>query len=98
LVDGQVITGGVVSIIDTVWLQVLVWPQASTSCHVRVTTVGQAPLVTVPITTRELVPWQGVAASGGSNDQAVPHCTTLLVEQASSGYLHLPAGPALKIP
>src|ERR1035441_381371 len=52
--DGQLITGGVVSTIDTIWLQVLVWPQASTSCHVRVTTVGQVPLVTVPITTREL--------------------------------------------
>src|ERR1017187_10433805 len=43
-----VITGGVVSITVTVWLQVLVWPQASLINQVRVATNGQAPLL-VPV-------------------------------------------------
>ena len=39
LLVAQVITGGVVSTTVTVWLQVLLLPQQSVACHVRVTDV-----------------------------------------------------------
>src|SRR4051794_25894949 len=48
LAAAQVRAGGVVSTIVTVWLQVLVWPQQSVACQVRVTAIEQPlPLVTV---------------------------------------------------
>jgi hypothetical protein len=83
---GQEITGGVVSTTVTVWLQVLVLPQASMASQFRVMACGQTPLVTVlatMITTFE--PLQASVTIGASKLHAVPHCTVLLLAQFSTG-------------
>jgi hypothetical protein len=75
--------------IVTVWLQLLLLPQPSTSDHVWVTdTFGQTPLVTmlvdvmrtlVRVPAEVTMPLaQQVVAVGWSNDQGLPHCTDLL--------------------
>jgi len=91
-----VITGGWVSVIVTVWLHVLVRLEQSTACHVRVISCEQGllgvpsgfVLVTVFKTVMvTFVPQQASNAVGGSNVQAVPHCTILLGEQLMIGGL-----------
>src|SRR5260221_10463107 len=57
--EGQLIVGGVLSITATLWLHVLVFPHGSVTTQVRVITLGQIPLVTVPSTAIvRLVPQQ----------------------------------------
>src|SRR5438876_505756 len=77
----QVIAGAVVSAIVTFWLQVLLLPQASLACQVRVASkvVPQWPvvLVTVLRIVMVLLPLLSVAV-GASKVQAVP-CSTLLL-------------------
>ena len=76
----QVRVGGVVFCTVTVWLQVLLWPEASVTLHVRVANFGQAPLVTV---LRMLI-WtlvQPPVVVGLSKVQAVVQATVLLVAQ-----------------
>ncbi len=86
LLVAQVNTGGVLSTTVTPWLHVLLLPQMSTACHVRVMSCGQVPFVTVLRTlTLTLVPLQVSKAAGGSNVQAVPHSTVLLLAQVKTG-------------
>src|SRR5260370_6076155 len=81
LVLVQVIAGAVVSTMVTFWLQVLLLPQASLACQVRVASkvVPQWPvvLVTVLRIVMVLLPLLSVAV-GASKVQAVP-CSTLLL-------------------
>src|SRR5262245_42319181 len=83
----QVITGGVVSMSVTVWLQgALLLLQLSMACHVRVTVAGQLPFVTVLITLIvTLVPLQLSFAVGKSKVHAEPHSTVLLLTQVMVG-------------
>jgi hypothetical protein len=82
LLVAQVSTGGVMSTIDTIWMQVLVLPQASIATQVRVMTRGQTPLVTVLSTVSvTFVPLQLSLTVGASKVQAVPQLTVLLVAQ-----------------
>jgi len=82
LLVAQVSTGGVVSTTDTIWLQVLVLPQASVANQVRVMTRGQIPLVTVLSTVSvTFAPLQLSLTVGASKVQAVPQLTVLLVAQ-----------------
>ena len=78
----QVIAGAVVSTIVTLWLQVLLLPQASVAAQVRVASkvVPQWPVVLVTVLTIEIVllPLLSVAV-GASNVQGVPCSTVLLV-------------------
>src|SRR2546430_13646924 len=70
----QVSAGGVVSTTVTVWLHVLVLPQASVASHVRVMSGGQTPLVAVPRTAMvTFVPLQVSLAAGGSKHQGETH-------------------------
>src|ERR1039458_4899140 len=83
---GQLMTGGVVSTTVTVWLQVLVFPQASMTSQVWVMTCGQTPLVTVlatVLTTFE--PLQASVTIGALKLHSVPHCTVLLLAHVSTG-------------
>jgi len=87
LLVAQVRTGGVVSVIVTVWLHVALLVQQSVACHVRVMVVWHAsPLVTVLSTVSvRLVPQQTSAADGSSKLHAAPHSTVLLVAQVNIG-------------
>jgi hypothetical protein len=87
LLVAHISTGGLVFSTVTVWLQVALLPQASVISQVWVMICGQTPLVTVPVGVMStlvttpvavitLLPQQ-VAASGGSNVQALPHSTVL---------------------
>jgi hypothetical protein len=69
------ITGGVVSISVTTWLQVLVWPAGSLAAQVRVKT---SPLVAVSSTTRiTFIPLQPSNTAGSSKVHKLPHSTVL---------------------
>jgi hypothetical protein len=82
LLVAQTTRGGVVSTTDTIWLQVLVLPQASVANQVRVMIRGQTPLVTVLSTVSvTFVPLQLSLTVGASKVQAVPQLTVLLVAQ-----------------
>ena len=74
-----------VSTTVTVWLQVLVFPQASAALQVRVINSGQMPLVTVLKIDIVTFVLQASLAVGASKIQAVPHWTVLLVAQVSTG-------------
>src|SRR2546422_993625 len=78
----QVITGAVVSTIVTFWLHVLVLPQASVACHVRVASnvLPQWPVTFVTVLTMVIVllPLLSVAV-GASKLQAAPCSTVLFV-------------------
>src|SRR5258706_660566 len=78
----QVITGTVVSTTVTFWLQEALLPQPSVAIHTRVASkvVPQWPaaFVTVLTIVIVLVPLLSVAV-GGSNVQAAPNSTVLLV-------------------
>src|ERR1043165_5659591 len=82
--SAQTSWGGVVSLTVTVWLQNAVLPQVSVARQLRVTlnSFGQrgvAALVTVETTSmRTLFKSQPSVAEGMSNDQSVPHWTSLL--------------------
>src|SRR5580765_4679558 len=79
-------TGGVVSTIVTVWLQVLVLPQQSLASQVRVTTCGQIPVfVTVFSTTAITFVQQLSLTVGASNVQFEPHSTVLFVAHVIVG-------------
>ena len=70
----------------TVWLQVLLRPQQSVACQVRLMTHGQVPLVMVLwIVMVTLVPQQRSEALGGSKFQLEPHSTVLLLAQVMVG-------------
>src|ERR1039457_2291956 len=74
----------------TVWLQVLVLPQASVASQVWMITCGQTPLVMVLTTViATFVPLQASEAVGASKLHAVPHFTVLLFAHASTGGLVL---------
>src|ERR1051326_682336 len=78
LLGAQVIIGGVVSTIVTVWLQRgEAFPQQSVACHCRVAMVvhGEpAVFVTVPIVASvTFVPQQASRTVGGSKVQGSPH-------------------------
>lgn len=86
--DGQVITGGVVSTIVTVWLQLVVEPQPSVIVQFFVANFGQVPLVEMLVVVTKIlvvVPAtllvQQVVTVGVLNVQVLPHCTVLLVGQ-----------------
>src|SRR6266478_3995645 len=87
--DAQVITGGVVSTIVTVWAQVAeVLLQQSVACHLRVTIVKHLENTLVNVACMvmvTLVPQQASNAVGASNVQGVPHCTVLLGGQLRTG-------------
>ena len=86
LLVAQTSTGGVVSTLVTLWLQVLVLPQASRAIQVAVSTSGHVPLVTTPTSvTATLVPLHASDASGGLKLQTLPHSTVLLVAQVMLG-------------
>ena len=79
----QVITGAVVSVTITVWLQRLKFPQGSVACHVRVASnvAPQCPLVLVTVLTMVMamfVPLMSLAV-GALKVQAAPNSTVLLV-------------------
>jgi hypothetical protein len=81
-------TGGVVSTMVTVWLQVAMLEQQSMACQLRVITVvhGVGLAVRVPRTVMvTLVPQQTSEAEGASKSQTEPHSTTLLLEQVITG-------------
>jgi hypothetical protein len=110
LLLAQCSPGGLVLTTVTVWLHVLLLPQASVNSQVWVMTHGQGPLfvtvpvavmitlVTTPVEVITLLPQQD-EANGRSNVQALPHGTVLSVGQITAivaqGGLHLPHGPAL---
>jgi hypothetical protein len=81
----QVKTGGVVSMLVTVWLHVLLLPQQSYATQVRVMICGQVPLVTVLNTFTIGFEQQRSEATGGSKVQLEPHSTTLPGAQVSDG-------------
>jgi hypothetical protein len=84
----QVMTGGTVSTMVTVWEQVVELVQQSVACQVRVMTTGQTEpmLVTVLRTVMvTLVPQQASMAVGVVKDQAVPQLTVKLVPQVMTG-------------
>src|SRR2546423_1846942 len=84
----QVITGGVVSMIVTVWLHVTELEQQSVARQVRVCELLQnVPRFWTVLTTviATLVPQQASNAVGGLNAQTEPHWTVLLVAQVSVG-------------
>jgi hypothetical protein len=81
----QVNTGGVVSMLVTVWLQILLFPQQSYATQVRVMICGQTPLVTVLNTLTTGLEQQLSEATGGSKVQLEPHSTTLPRAQTSDG-------------
>jgi hypothetical protein len=87
----QVSTGGVVSTMLTVWLQVAKLVQQSMTCQVRVITVWQKvelALVIVPKTVMvTFVSQQASTAVGKSKVQPEPHSTFLLGEQVITGGL-----------
>jgi hypothetical protein len=86
--DGQTMDGGVVSTTVTVWEQLVLLVQQSVATHVRVIVEKHGPweLVIVPATViMTFVPQQASVAPGGSKVHAVPHSTTLLVAQVSTG-------------
>ena len=70
----------------TVWLQVLLLPQQSVACQVRVMDTGQRPLVKVLSTVMvTFVPQQASKAVGSSKLQVEPHSTVLLLAQVITG-------------
>jgi hypothetical protein len=90
---GQLITGRLVFTTITIWLQVLLLPQASVISQVSVMNCGQTPLVTMPVelmitlvTTPDEVNTllQQDEADGRSNVQALPHGTVLFVGQVTT--------------
>jgi hypothetical protein len=87
----QVNTGGVVSTIVSVWLQVLALVHRSTARHVRVTVnrIGQilaGTLVTVPTTVIvTFVPSQLSTAAGIAKTIGAPHSIVALLAQLSTG-------------
>jgi hypothetical protein len=84
---GQMIVGGVVSTTVTICLQLAALLQQSTAVQVRTTISGQAGLLVTVLATEidTFVPQQASEAVGGSNVQAVPHWTVLLVAQVITG-------------
>src|SRR6185436_12853809 len=78
-------TGGVVSTIVTVWLQVLVLPQQSLASQVRVTTCGQIPVFVTVSTTAITFVQQLSLTVGASNVQFEPHSTVLFVAHVIVG-------------
>src|SRR5258705_10547247 len=75
-------TGGVVSITVTVWLQVALLLQPSMACQTRVVSkvLPQWPAVLVTVLSTLIVTWPLLSvAVGGSKVQAVPSCTVLLL-------------------
>src|SRR5438552_2373737 len=88
LVRAMATTTGPGSNSVTVWLQVLVLPQASVASHVRVISFGSVPLVTVlRVLTETIAPLQASRPAGGSKLQGVPQMTILLLAQVSTGGL-----------
>ena len=90
---GQLITGRLVFITVTVWLQVSLLPQASVISQVWVMNCGQTPLVTMlvevmttlvatPVEVNTLV--QQDEATGRSKVQALPHSTDLFGGQVAT--------------
>ena len=88
------ITGGLVSVIVTVWLHVELRLEQSVACHVRMISCEQGllgvpsgfVLVTVFKTVIvTFVPQQASTALGGSKLQAKPHSTVLLDLQVITG-------------
>src|SRR5438477_3273206 len=79
----QVITGAVVSVTITVWLQRLKFPQGSVACHVRVASnvAPQCPLVLVTVLTMVMTMFVLLmsVAVGALKVQAAPNSTVLLV-------------------
>ena len=97
LLVAQVSTGGVVSTTVTVWVQKLVFRQASVTCHVRVIIWEQkVPLVSVLRTAIVgLVPRQGDAATGTPKVHAEPQATVLSGGQTTtSSAQQMPASSA----
>src|SRR5690349_3634891 len=82
LLPAQVMTGAVVSTIVTVWLHVLVLPQASVASQVRVMVCGHSPLVSVPrmVTVTLVLPHES-RLEGESKLQDEEHSTVLLEAQ-----------------
>ena len=80
----QWMTGGIVSMIETVWLQKLLKPHGFETSQARVISLGQSPLVTVLNTVVVLLQLL-LITTGGSNDQAEPQGADLLVVQLSTG-------------
>jgi hypothetical protein len=80
--------GGTQDSTVTVWLQELLLPQVSVTTQVRVMTLGQTPLVTVPRTAIvKLVPQHEGVAVGGSKINVEPQTTVLLLAQVRVGGL-----------
>src|SRR5882672_3300685 len=78
LVGQDVNTGGVVSTMTTVWLQLAVLPAQSVTSQLRVINCGQVPLVFVSmIMSVTFVPQHALVARGSSNVQAEPHSFVL---------------------
>ena len=79
-------TGGVVSTMVMVWLQVAAFPQASRACQVRVAVkvLPHWALVTVPTTVAVTPPHRSLA-DGASKFQATPHSTSRFGEQVMTG-------------
>jgi hypothetical protein len=81
--DGQVMTGGLVLTIVTVWLQMLLSPQPSVYSHVSVMNCGHVPLVTMSELLVTLLQ-QLVRTVGVPKLQAVPQATVKFVGQFRS--------------
>jgi hypothetical protein len=78
--------GGTQDTTVTAWLHVLLFPHVSVTIQVRVMTLGQTPLVTVPSTAIvKLVPQQEGVAVGGSKVQVETQVTVLLLTQVRVG-------------
>ena len=86
LLVAQVIVGGVVSVIVTVWLHWALLPQASVAFQVRVALkVLPQPAFVIVLTTEIVFVPQVSVAVGASKVQAVPSSTDLLVAQVIAG-------------
>ena len=84
MLDGQLITGGVVSTMVTVWLHEALLVQQSVTCQVRVIASAQGPAMLVVVPTTMTVTWllqQGLDAVGLSKLHDEPHSTVLFVAQ-----------------
>jgi len=90
LLGAQVTTGGVVSMIVTVWLhRGEAFPQQSVACHCRVAIVRHGDkevFVVVPmIVTVMFVPQQASKTAGGSKLHGSPHSIVLFGAQVNAG-------------
>jgi len=94
--DGHVIAGGTVLTTVTVWVQTSELLQQSIASQAREISWPQpVPLVSVESGIINRFVQQGLEGVGGSNVQALPHCTLLFVVQLMAGGVIVTGAPRI---